>query len=189
MRTSIAPPVILLGFLLGTLCGCDGADAQDRDREVSLVERATAVLVPVGDSGVEGTVKLEQTADGVHVTGRITGLTPGLHGFHVHEYGDLSNRETGKSAGGHFAPRGHAHGRPTDDVRHVGDLGNIEANAEGVAVIDLVDDTIRLNGPFSILGRALVVHSGEDKFTQPSGDAGDRVAFGVIGTAQPQQGS
>lgn len=116
--------------------------------------------------------------------GSIRGLKPGLHGFHVHQFGDLRKVDDGSSAGDHFAPHGHQHGRPDTESRHVGDLGNIEADVNGVAHVDKVDDVISLAGSNSILGRALVVHAGEDKFTPPSGDAGSRVAFGVIGVAE-----
>ena len=101
----------------------------------------------------------------------------------MHEFGDLSDTQTGKSAGGHFAPDGNPHGRPTDVKRHVGDLGNIVADANGVAEIHMVDSVISLGGPHSILGRAVVVHAKEDTFAQPTGDAGSRVAFGTIGVA------
>lgn len=108
-----------------------------------------------------------------------------MHGFHVHEFGDLQNLQNGSSAGGHFAPFGHAHGAAADSDRHVGDLGNIEADASGTATIDKRDTHLSFLGTSSILGRSVVVHAGEDTFGQPSGDAGDRVAIGVIGIAAP----
>jgi len=149
------------------------------------VDKAVCVLVPVGNSGVQGTVRFERLREGkVHVTGEIRGLTAGQHGFHVHEFGDLSDREQGKSAGDHFAGGTEHHGAPEDDQRHAGDLGNIQAGDDGVAKIDKTDAVIALAGPHSVLGRALVVHANPDKFTQPSGDAGGRVAFGVIGIAE-----
>jgi Cu-Zn family superoxide dismutase len=148
------------------------------------VDKAICVLVPVGESKVTGTVRFERQADGkVKVSGEVRGLTPGRHGFHVHEFGDLSARDDGKSVGDHFAGGSETHGRRDAQERHAGDLGNIEAGDDGVAQIDLVDDVLALSGPHSILGRGLVVHADEDKFTQPSGDAGGRVAFGVIGIA------
>jgi Cu-Zn family superoxide dismutase len=149
------------------------------------VRRAVAVLVPMGASGVRGTLRFDAAGTGVRVHGRITGLTPGLHGFHVHEFGDLTDATAGESAGDHFAPGGAPHGRPTDAHRHAGDLGNVEAGADGVAKVDIFDRMLQLEGPNSILGRAIVVHANEDKFTQPSGDAGPRVAIGVIGIAGP----
>lgn len=144
------------------------------------VTKAVCELIPIGDSGVSGTIHFTKEGDQIQVKGEITGLKPGKHGFHVHEKGDLSDKENGKSAGGHFNPTDQPHGRPSDSKRHVGDLGNIEANQDGKAQVDIVDDVIQLNGKNSIIGRAIVVHAGEDQFTQPTGDAGARVAFGKI---------
>ena len=149
--------------------------------------KAVCVLLPTKDSKVRGKIMFEEKDGKVHITGRVTGLEPNSkHGFHIHEFGDISDRKEGKSAGGHFAPGGHMHGKPSDEAgsRHVGDLGNIEADAEGVAKIDMTDDVIDLHGKDSILGRGVVVHVGEDKFTQPTGDAGGRAAVGVIGVAK-----
>lgn len=147
------------------------------------VQVAVARLWPVGDSQVSGTVRFESHDGKVHVSGEVAGLAPGEHGFHVHTYGDLSDLTSGKSAGGHFAPRGSAHGLPDAKVRHVGDLGNVTADAKGHVTLDIDDALIELSGPHSILGRGVVVHSGADQGTQPSGDAGSRVALGVIGVA------
>ncbi|MEN6492934.1 MAG: superoxide dismutase family protein [Thermoguttaceae bacterium] len=149
------------------------------------VERAVAVLQPIGDSGASGVVHFTQEGDKVKVEGTITGLKPGQHGFHVHEYGDLTDRKAGLSAGSHYNPTDMPHGHRTDENRHVGDFGNIEANPEGVATFAFTDPVIELNGPHAIIGRGLVIHAEADKFTQPQGDAGDRVAMGVIGIAQP----
>lgn len=166
----------------------DGAEQHaGLERPEPKVDRAIAVIQPVGMSDVRGTVEFVSQDEGVRVTGRISGLTPGEHGFHVHQYGNLTDAEKGQSAGGHFNPTDHPHGAQDADVRHVGDLGNIVANEQGVATIDMADDVIQLSGPNSIIGRALVVHAEADKFTQPSGDAGARVGFGVIGIAGPPQ--
>ena len=119
------------------------------------------------------------TADGV-----IRGLKPGVHGLHIHQFGDLTDTEKGLSAGEHYNPTNRPHGAPESRRRHVGDLGNITANAQGTATVAKSDTVIRLTGAHSIIGRSLVVHAGADKFTQPSGDSGARVAFGVVGTAE-----
>jgi superoxide dismutase, Cu-Zn family len=157
----------------------------DHASDTSPAQRAVAVMMPMGDSGVSGSVTFEAKDEGVQLRGRIRGLTPGKHGFHVHEFGDLTDSREGMSAGDHFAPGNTQHGRPSDSQRHVGDLGNVTAGPDGVAVVDMFDRMLRLDGPHSILGRSLVVHRDEDKFTQPSGDAGPRVAIGVIGIAKP----
>lgn len=169
-------------LLVTLLSGCE-SEAHGTSIGTGPVENAVAVIRPVGDSNVRGTVRFELTTAGVKLTGQVTGLTPGKHGFHIHEFGDLTNAQDGSSAGGHYAPRGRAHGQPTARERHIGDLGNIEADANGIASIDMTDKLIELGGVHSILGRAVVVHAGEDTFGQPTGDAGDRVGFGVIGVA------
>ena len=149
--------------------------------------KAVAVLQPVGASGVRGVVRLNASDDSVEVTGTITGLTQGKHGFHVHQYGDLTDSKEGKSAGDHYNPAHTQHGRPDAPQRHAGDFGNIEAGANGIATFSFRDPVVHLTGPFSVVGRSLVVHAAPDRFTQPSGDAGARVALGVIGIAQSNQ--
>jgi Cu-Zn family superoxide dismutase len=150
------------------------------------VQHAVAVLTAIGDSGVSGTIHFTDAGSQVEITGTVEGLSPGEHGFHVHEFGDLSNLDHKESGGGHYNPTDMPHGRPEDAQRHVGDLGNLTANAEGTAKIAKSDRVIQLQGPHSIIGRSVVVHAKPDQFTQPTGDAGDRVAVGVIGIAKPK---
>uniref|UniRef100_A0A7R9DDB4 Superoxide dismutase [Cu-Zn] n=2 Tax=Timema TaxID=61471 RepID=A0A7R9DDB4_TIMCR len=136
---------------------------------------------------VKGTVYFEQEGDKpVKVTGEVTGLSKGLHGFHVHEFGDNTNGCT--SAGPHFNPHGKDHAGPTDSDRHVGDLGNIEAGANGVAKVNITDSVISLTGSHSIIGRTVVVHADQDdlgkgghELSKTTGNAGARSACGVIG--------
>jgi Cu-Zn family superoxide dismutase len=119
-----------------------------------------------------------------------TGWRESHEHFHVHELGDCSAADA-SSAGGHFRPFANPHGGRDADRRHVGDLGNLTANASGVAEADFVDSRVTLGGPAlsgtaSILGRAVIVHRQRDDLTsQPSGDAGARVACGVVGFAAP----
>jgi Cu-Zn family superoxide dismutase len=142
---------------------------------------AIAVLVPGNNSGVTGVVQFTQDSGGVHVHAEIAGLQPGAHGFHVHEKGDLSKSDL-TSAGGHFNPEGHHHADRSASDRHAGDLGNIEAAGDGRAVVDFVDAHLQLTGPHSIIGRSVIIHAkADDLKTQPAGDAGPRVAGGVIG--------
>ncbi|TYI26114.1 hypothetical protein ES332_A05G093700v1, partial [Gossypium tomentosum] len=149
------------------------------------IQKAVAVLK--GDSKVEGVVTLTQEDDGrTTVNVRVTGLTPGLHGFHLHEYGDTTNGCM--STGAHFNPNRMTHGAPEDKVRHAGDLGNIVANADGVAEATVVDKQIPLSGPNSVIGRAFVVHELEDdlgkgghELSLTTGNAGGRLACGVVG--------
>jgi Cu-Zn family superoxide dismutase len=154
---------------------------QDKDKAPT---KAICVLQAIGDSKVSGTVYFTQKGDTIEITGKITGLKEGKHGFHVHEFGDMSDTKEGKSAGGHFNPEGKKHGGPHAMDRHVGDLGNITANKEGVAELNITDKLIALSGPHSIIGRGLIVHVGEDdEKTDPTGNAGGRAAGGVIGVA------
>lgn len=140
-------------------------------------------LEPTAGNTVSGWISFEPMADHVHVKAEVKGLTPGKHGIHVHEKGDCGSGD-GKSAGGHFNPAGAPHAGPDAQKRHAGDLGNLEADQAGVATYDRMDMVLRLSGADSILGRAVIVHAGEDDFTtQPTGAAGARVACGVIAEA------
>jgi Cu-Zn family superoxide dismutase len=148
--------------------------------------KAVALLRPTQGSSVEGKVTFSKADKGVKVAVRITGLTPGKHGFHIHEFGDCSAPD-GASAGGHFNPSGEPHGAPTDPQRHAGDLGNVEANAQGVAELEYVDSKASLEGDGSVLGRGVIVHANPDDLkTQPTGNAGGRLACGVVGVAKPE---
>lgn len=147
--------------------------------------KAIAVLGSTAGSSVTGTVTFTSGADGTKVVADITGLTPGKHGFHIHEFGDCSSQD-GKSAGGHYNPTKHEHAGPEVPNRHVGDLGNIEADADGKAHLEMTDKMLKLSGDTSIIGYGVIVHEkADDLKTQPTGDAGGRVACGVIGVAKP----
>jgi Cu-Zn family superoxide dismutase len=148
-------------------------------------KKGIAVLHPVSGSQVTGMVTFTTTGDTVQVVADVTGLTPGKHGFHVHEFGDCSAPDA-TSAGSHFNPTHKAHGGPEMKERHIGDLGNLEANAAGKAHLELNDKMLKLTGPSSIVGYAVIVHEKEDDLkSQPVGNAGGRVACGVVGVAKP----
>jgi superoxide dismutase, Cu-Zn family len=150
------------------------------------VTRAVAMLHPAKDGKVEGTLTFAKAATGLKVTGRISGLPSGTHGFHIHEFGDCSAADF-SSAGGHYNPTGHQHAGPSEARRHIGDMGNIEAGADGVATVDYTDPRLRLEGAHGVLGRGVIVHANPDDFkTQPTGNAGGRVACGVIGVAKAE---
>lgn len=107
-------------------------------------------------------------------------LPRGRHGIHIHESGDVSAPDL-SSAGGHFNPTNERHGGPDSAERHVGDLGNLEGNNINVGNLDYVDRRIRLDGPSSIIGKAVIIHERPDNLkSQPSGNAGARIAGGVI---------
>ena len=153
--------------------------------QAQVVTRAVAVLSPTKGSTVSGTVTFTKVQTGVKIVADVSGLTPGLHGFHVHEFGDCSAPDA-SSAGGHFNPTQTHHGAPDMPFRHVGDFGNLLADASGKAHYERVDTIIVLNGGNSVIGHALIVHEKVDDLqTQPAGNAGGRVACGVIGVASP----
>lgn len=148
------------------------------------ITKAVAVLFPTKGSKVEGRVTFTQTEEGIRVHAEISGLTPGDHGFHIHEFGVWS--DDGMASGGHYNPTMQKHAGRDTPKRHTGDLGNITANASGNATLDFVDSHMSFHGPHSIIGRGVVVHEKADDFkTQPTGNAGGRVAVGVIGVAKP----
>lgn len=176
--------ILAFGFLaLGlVVCGAPWKEGFSGGRE--RITRAVAVLRPTKGNSVRGIVTFTKDKGGIRVVADLEGLTPGNHGFHIHEYGDCSAPD-GTSAGGHFNPEGKPHGAPTSKNRHVGDLGNITANAEGKAHYDWTDPVISFAGTRSVVGRAIIVHAGEDDLkSQPTGNAGPRIACGVIGIAK-----
>lgn len=146
-----------------------------------------AVCVITGD--VNGVIYFSQETPHhlVKISGYILNLPKGQHGFHVHEFGDITNGCT--SAGEHFNPHHQEHGAPNSRVRHVGDLGNVTAVASNALTeIDKIDDTISLYGEHSILGRSLVVHTHRDDLgltdhplSKTTGNAGGRLGCGIIG--------
>jgi superoxide dismutase, Cu-Zn family len=143
---------------------------------------ATAQLQPTEGNNAAGTIEFTSGDGEVRVIAHITGLEPGQHGIHVHEFGDCSAPDA-SSAGEHFAPQSSPHGSPDDlaSQRHAGDLGNLDADSNGEAHYEYADQVLALSGPNSIVGKAVVVHADPDDLeTQPSGNSGDRVACGVI---------
>merc|ERR1711981_359397 len=159
-----------------------------------VLRRAFSVVHPSGGEGldvVRGKIHLEETSEGVFITGTIFGLKPGRHGFHVHQEGNLG--ENCKSSGGHYNPAGNDHSSPTSAKRHVGDLGNVVTNRFGKTAVNIFDNVITLDttSENSIVNRAFVVHLGEDDLGIPgllegdsgslkTGNAGARVACGII---------
>lgn len=144
---------------------------------------ASANLSAASGSLVSGKLMLMPMGDGVHVTGEIGGLKPnGTHAFHIHEKGDCSAADA-SSAGGHFNPATQPHGRQSAPKHHAGDSDNLVANTDGVAKVDAHFAGVVLGGGGStdIVGKAVVVHADPDDYTsQPAGNAGSRIACGVI---------
>lgn len=150
------------------------------DSQKKHVVKAFCVVNAKEGSDVVGAVMFTEVEGGVRIIADIGGLSPGKHGFHVHEHGDCSAAD-GSSAGGHFNPTKKKHGGPDSFERHVGDLGNLTANEFGFAHYDRVDSVISLNGDYSIIGKSIVIHADEDDLaTDPSGNSGKRIACGEI---------
>merc|ERR1712222_59209 len=148
---------------------------------------AVVELVSAGGSSVKGQIYLSYRDGLTKVWGTVFDLSLGLHGFHIHQNGKLNNNC--KAAGGHFNPAGANHGGPTDDERHAGDLGNIRTFNTKITRIEKVDRVITLgdDGIHDVSGRAIVIHAGEDDLglgeddgSLKTGNAGSRVACGVI---------
>lgn len=159
------------------------ADAAHGDAWMA-VKQAVAVLHPTAGSKCHGTVRFTQEGDSVKVVADIEGLTPGQkHAFHVHQFGDTSSQD-GMSAGGHYNPEGHPHGLPETDSRHAGDLGNLQADSEGKAHYEITVKNVSVAGTKNpLIGRGVIVHAKVDDGGQPVGNAGARIASGVIGVA------
>jgi len=135
------------------------------------------------DGETVGTVTLQETANGVLLRAEFDGLPPGTHGFHIHETGlctpDFS------AAGGHFAGGGESHGFIVATGPHAGDLPNIHVPESGRLTVEMFNDRITLDAGQGAIregdGSAIIVHAGADDYeSQPSGDAGERIACGVI---------
>lgn len=144
--------------------------------------RATAQLQPTTGNTTSGSVSFVQKGNKVLVSGEIRGLKPNAeHGFHVHEKGDCASGD-GMSAGGHFNPTGAPHGSHGMGMHHTGDLPSLKADAGGVARINFESGSMAVgSGVTDVVGRGLIVHRDPDDYkTQPTGNAGPRLACAVI---------
>ncbi|KAF0163794.1 MAG: Cu/Zn superoxide dismutase [Rhodocyclaceae bacterium] len=146
--------------------------------------KASATLEPRSGSKVSGTVNFQAVGQKLRVEGRIAGLTPGEHGFHVHEAGDCSAPDA-SSAKGHFNPAAKAHGHHGGAERHAGDMPNLVADVYGNATINGEVTLLSLGTDAnSILNRSVVIHADPDDYkSQPAGNSGKRVACGTIRAA------
>jgi Cu-Zn family superoxide dismutase len=188
-----------LGLTVGgaVLVGCNNANHDMHDHSTtmkSMMQNAGKVAVAElkpsktattqpSNNNVTGTVTFTETGGKVHVTAHVMGLAPNSeHGFHIHEKGDISAPDL-MSTGGHFNPTNHIHGGPTTSPVHAGDLGNLKADDKGMAMLDLTvnDISIGTGSANDIVGKAVIVHGAPDDLkSQPAGNAGPRVAGGVI---------
>jgi len=138
---------------------------------------------------VKGVIYLEELSNGkTKIYGKVSGMKPGEHGIHIHRAGDLT--DGCMSACDHYNPFGKEHGGPDDKERHVGDLGNMIADKNGVANFEIEDQLVKLRGKYSVIGRSIVVHDDPDELgkggypdSKTTGHAGGRMLCGVIGYA------
>ncbi len=137
----------------------------------------------VTGSSVVGRTVMQELNGGVQFSISIYNVTPGMHGIHIHEFGSCNN--TGLAAGKHFNPAGAQHGfLPAQgfNAAHVGDLGNINVQTNGIGFLELFVPGLKIaEGPAALAGRAIILHDKADDFTQPLGNAGDRIGCGMIG--------
>lgn len=185
----ILPAVV--GSLL--LVACGGQDTAIDDSATPPADVAEAVTpsgtatatAAVADANGRtlGTLALSETADGVHVTGSLEGLPPGDHGFHIHTTGKCEPPDF-QSAGGHWNPTNREHGSQNPNGPHFGDMTNITVADDGTVSIDLTTPGGTMTGENALLdsdGAAVMVHEKADDYrTDPAGDAGSRIACGVI---------
>jgi Cu-Zn family superoxide dismutase len=191
-RNLVKIALVIVAFAFGNLAVLEETQAQEKakveDHKVHsnhMIGKAVAVLYPTQNNTAQGVVTFTKEDGGVRVVAKLTGVPKGVHGFHIHEFGDCSSPD-GSAAGGHFNPTGTAHAGPAAEKRHMGDLGNITADDQGNASLDYVDKHLAMSGANAILGHAVILHANPDDFTtQPTGNAGGRIACGVIGVAKP----
>ena len=168
------------------------ADEASSQKLSSQARSALCILYPDNNSGVNGLVSFHQEnySAETKIVANVRGLNPNsLHGIHVHEFGDLTQGCT--SAGAHFNPANLTHGGPRDEIRHYGDLGNVKTDEKGNGYLAMTDKLITLFGDNSVVGRSVVVHAREDDLgrggneeSMKTGNAGARLACGVIGLAK-----
>jgi len=163
--------LLLIAWLLGLAAAC------------RMGEQVTAVLQGTQPgSPITGTATLTPSPNGLKIRVRVANVPPGAHGLHFHEQPDC--RDGGKAAGGHYNPDGVKHGFLPQDgfsAAHAGDLGNIDVGPDGTGRLELTIPGLSLrDGPHSVAGRSIIVHEKLDDFGQPTGNAGGRIACGVI---------
>ena len=186
MRTAVllSLSVAGLGMAASTFAQSSAADAAPQ------INRVIVELESTRGQRASGSLSLSPDNQGLHIQGTIRGLKANSeHGFHVHENGDCSAPDA-SSAGGHFNPAGAEHGRHGQGTHHAGDMPNLVANGQGEAEVDvhLAGLTLGDGGANDVLERAVIVHADPDDYaSQPAGNAGARIACGVITRPEPVQ--
>ena len=157
-------------------------------QNIALADNASAIIQGTSpESNISGVLHLEEKKEGLRIHGEIKNVSPGDHGFHIHEKGSCEDK--GNGAGGHFNPHGASHGLLSKDGingAHAGDFGNVTAKANGLVKIDMTFPELNLKSEdlMSIAGKSFILHEKPDDFGQPTGNAGGRIACGVISTVQ-----
>lgn len=168
-------PLILIPFL--------AACTPEPEPQKGTPNEAVARIEEASGSNVTGTVRMLQQEGYVLINVRLNGLNPGQkHGIHIHKLGDITE-EDGTSTGGHYNPEGVEHGLPPHP-RHAGDIGNVKADEEGRVDETITSSKFSLSGKNPVIGRAVILHQGEDDGGQPTGNAGPRIGKGVIGISK-----
>ena len=194
MNKAFTLATVLAGSYLLFTTGCAHTCCDDHDHKHGAaaagpqVKQLVAVIQSTAGNKCAGFVRFTEVAGTVYVYAEVTGLNPGQqHAMHIHEFGDATSTD-GTKAGGHYNPEEKPHGLPSAEARHAGDLGNLQANAEGKAVYRGEFENISLAGPKNpIIGRGIIIHAKSDDGGQPVGNAGPRIGFGTIGVANPKQ--
>jgi len=175
------------GSLYLASCGHDHDHDDDHAHASKVwesVDQVIAVMQPTAGNTAKGAVTFTKAGDKIKVVADIEGLNPGQkHAMHIHQFGDITGTD-GKKTGGHYNPEGHDHGLPATSERHAGDLGNLSADASGKAHYELEISNVSIAGETNpIVGRGVIIHAKQDTGGQPTGEAGARIAQGVIGVA------
>ncbi|MFT5319542.1 MAG: Cu-Zn family superoxide dismutase [Chlamydiales bacterium] len=171
-------------FLLPTILLMSGVTSCNvPHKHPKVMEYAVAEIQGTSaDSQIRGTVTFLEIKNDLKISAEIEGAPPGKHGFHIHEFGAVTNG--GKDAGGHYNPVDTGHGMVIEDGKHhahIGDLGNIEIGEDGSGSAERWLKGVSLAGSeFSVAGRAVIIHEKIDDFGQPTGNAGGRIAAGSI---------
>ena len=175
----------MLSLLLGVSVALSSCDAV-LDLVPFSPEQAIATIDSTSGSDVTGTAVFKQNGDAISLTIEIQNTAPGLHGVHIHEFGDCSAPD-GQSAGGHWNPTNTAHGKWGEGEFHLGDIGNIMVSEDGTGSIELTTDLweIGTGSIRDVVGKGIIVHEDADDFTsQPSGAAGARIGCGSIAAVE-----
>ncbi|UNK05059.1 MULTISPECIES: superoxide dismutase family protein [Psychrobacter] len=180
MKTLFTASTLLASAL--ALSACQSTPTKQSVPDEAQPVLKSQIMTTDGSNKHIGDMFLRPVAGGVQVFGKLQGLTPGATvAMHIHETGSCA--DMGKAAGGHFNPYHKLHGNPMGAENHAGDLPNLTADANGVASMNFVkkDISVAMQGDNSVYRRAFIVHGGVDDYvSQPAGNAGARIACGII---------